>query len=69
MESIEKKYYKISEVAELTGMAPSALRYWETQFNIIKPKRNAKGSRFYTPDDVEKNPHGAVSCQRARPEN
>lgn len=54
MESIEKKYYKIREVAELTGMAPSALRYWETQFNIIKPKRNAKGSRFYTPDDVEK---------------
>ena len=62
MDSIEKKYYKIREVAELTGMAPSALRYWETQFNIIKPKRNAKGSRFYTP-------HGAVSCQRARTEN
>ncbi|MCM1021238.1 MAG: MerR family transcriptional regulator [Muribaculum sp.] len=54
MNNIEKKYYKIREVAELTGMAPSALRYWETQFNIIKPKRNDKGSRFYTPDDVEK---------------
>ncbi len=52
--SEEKKYYKIREVAEMTGMAPSALRYWETQFNIIKPTRNAKGSRFYTPADVEK---------------
>ena len=54
MDNIEKKYYKIREVAELTGMAPSALRYWETKFSIIKPKRNDKGSRFYTPDDVEK---------------
>ena len=50
MDNIEKKYYKIREVAELTGMAPSALRYWETKFSII----NDKGSRFYTPDDVEK---------------
>lgn len=54
MNRIEKKYYKIREVAELTGMAPSALRYWETRFSIIKPKRNEKGSRFYTPDDIEK---------------
>ena len=54
MDKIEKKYYKIREVAELTGMAPSALRYWESKFSIIRPKRNEKGSRFYTPDDVEK---------------
>lgn len=53
MEELDKKYYKISEVAEIIKVAPSTLRFWEGQFTIIKPKRNAKGTRFYTPKDIE----------------
>lgn len=53
MDELNKKYYKISEVAELLGIAPSTLRFWESQFTVIKPKRNDHGSRFYTPQDIE----------------
>lgn len=49
----EKKYYKISEVAEMLSISASTLRFWEGHFTIIKPKRNSKGTRFYTPQDVE----------------
>lgn len=54
MDSLEKKYYKIREVAEMLGLPASTLRFWETKFTIINPRRNAKGTRFYTPADVEK---------------
>jgi DNA-binding transcriptional MerR regulator len=54
MESLEKKYYKIREVADILGFPASTLRFWETKFTIIKPKRNSKGTRFYTPADIEK---------------
>ncbi len=53
-ENINKKYYKISEVGELVGVPLSTLRFWESQFSILSPKRNAKGTRFYTPRDVER---------------
>lgn len=53
MDMIEKKYYKISEVAEILGINASTLRFWEKEFTIIKPKRNDKNTRFYTPEDVE----------------
>lgn len=53
MDSIEKKYYKISEVAEILHLPPSTLRFWENRFTIIKPHRNAKGTRFYTASDIE----------------
>lgn len=53
MEDLTKKYYRISEVAELVGLPASTLRFWESQFTIVKPHRNAKGTRFYTPKDVE----------------
>lgn len=52
-ELTEKKYYKISEVAEMLNLPASTLRFWETQFTIIRPHRNDKGTRFYTPKDVE----------------
>ncbi len=52
-ELTEKKYYKISEVAEMLNLPASTLRFWETQFTIIHPRRNDKGTRFYTPKDVE----------------
>ncbi|MBO5249489.1 MAG: MerR family transcriptional regulator [Muribaculaceae bacterium] len=51
---LTKKYYKIKEVAEFLNIPASTLRYWESQFTIIKPKRNEHGTRFYTPADVEK---------------
>ena len=54
MDVIDKKYYKIKEVEEMTGLPASTLRFWESQVTIIKPRRNDRGSRFYTPDDVEK---------------
>ena len=54
MDKLEKKYYKIREVAEMLGLPPSTLRFWESKFTIIKPKRNNGGTRFYTPSDVEK---------------
>lgn len=53
MQDLTKKYYKISEVAEIIGIPPSTLRFWETQFTIVKPHRNAKGTRYYTPKDIE----------------
>lgn len=54
MDNIEKKYYRISEVAEITNIPASTLRFWETKFTIIKPYRNAGGTRFYTTADIEK---------------
>lgn len=54
METLAKKYYKISEVAEIIGLPASTLRFWEKNFTIIKPKRNNHGTRFYTPADIEK---------------
>ena len=43
MDRFEKKYYKIREVAEILGLPPSTLRFWESRFTIIKPKRNELG--------------------------
>lgn len=53
MDELDKKYYKISEVAEILNLPPSTLRFWESRFTIIKPKRNNHGTRFYTPSDIE----------------
>ena len=50
---LDKKYYKIREVAALVELPASTLRFWESQFTIIKPKRSPKGLRMYTPDDIE----------------
>ena len=49
----DKMYYSISELASYFDVAPSLLRYWESEFNNIKPKRNSKGTRFYTKKDIE----------------
>lgn len=49
----DKLYYSISELSEYFDVAPSLLRYWESEFNSIKPKRNSKGTRFYTKKDIE----------------
>lgn len=52
-DTLQKKYYKISEVAEILSIPASTLRFWERHFTIINPKRNDRGTRFYTPTDVE----------------
>lgn len=54
MDSLNKKYYKISEVAAILNIPASTLRFWEKEFTVIKPRRNDKGTRFYTPADIEK---------------
>lgn len=48
-----KLYYSISEVSKHFEVATSLLRYWETEFSTINPKRNARGKRFYTTADIE----------------
>ena len=53
MQELDKKFYKIGDVAQILGLPESTLRYWESQFTIIKPRRNAKNIRFYTPADIE----------------
>ena len=53
MQELDKKFYKIGDVATILGIPMSTLRYWESQFTIIKPRRNAKNIRFYTPNDIE----------------
>ncbi|MBP3738045.1 MAG: MerR family transcriptional regulator [Muribaculaceae bacterium] len=53
MQELDKKFYKIGDVAKILELPESTLRYWETQFTIIKPRRNAKNIRFYTPNDIE----------------
>lgn len=54
MDGLNKKYYRISEVADLLNIPATTLRFWEHQFTVIKPHRNDKGTRFYTPSDIEK---------------
>ncbi|MCK0200378.1 MerR family transcriptional regulator [Ornithobacterium rhinotracheale] len=49
----EKLYYKISEVAEAFGVNASLLRFWEKEFDILKPKKNRKGNRYFTPEDIQ----------------
>lgn len=48
----EKRYYKIGEVAKAFSVNTSLIRFWEKEFDIIKPKKNAKGNRMFTPEDI-----------------
>ena len=50
---MDKLYYSISEVAEMLNINQSNLRFWEKEFDNLKPKRNDKGTRFYTQKDIE----------------
>ena len=50
---VEKLYYTIGEVAEMFNVNSSLIRYWEKEFDIIKPKKNKKGNRFFTIEDIE----------------
>lgn len=50
---IEKVIFTIGEVAEMIGENPSMIRYWENNFDILKPQKNKKGNRLFTKDDIE----------------
>ena len=48
-----KLYYAISEVAAMFDVNVSLIRFWENEFDILKPKKNKKGNRLFTPEDIE----------------
>jgi DNA-binding transcriptional MerR regulator len=48
-----KIYYSISEVADLTDVKPHVLRYWESKFKMLKPKKNRAGNRMYRPKEID----------------
>ena len=50
---IKKLYYSIGEVADMFKVNTSLIRFWEKEFTIIKPKKNKKGNRLFTPEDID----------------
>jgi DNA-binding transcriptional MerR regulator len=50
---IEKLYYQIGEVAEMFTEPVSTIRFWENEFDILKPKKNNKGNRLFTQEDIK----------------
>mgnify|MGYP001066419332 CR=1 FL=1 len=53
LESLDKLYYSISEVSEMTELPVSTLRFWEKEFSELSPKRTQKGRRLYSTKDIE----------------
>lgn len=51
--SSEKLYYGIGEVAKAFGVNTSLIRFWDNEFDIIKPKKNAKGNRLFSQEDIK----------------
>ena len=49
----DKLYFKIGEVSELLGVEPYVLRYWESEFSVLSPKKSGTGHRLYRRKDVE----------------
>jgi DNA-binding transcriptional MerR regulator len=49
----DKQYFKIGEVAEIAGVEPYVLRYWETEFKVIRPEKTRSNQRLYRRRDVE----------------
>lgn len=50
---IGRLYYSISEVSDMIGVKPHVLRYWETQFRMLRPKKGRGGARMYRKRDIE----------------
>ncbi|MGM0669853.1 MAG: MerR family transcriptional regulator [Gemmatimonadota bacterium] len=49
----KKAYYSIGDVCDLTGLKPHVLRYWEAQFDVLRPTKNRAGNRVFRPKDIE----------------
>lgn len=50
----DKKYFKIGEASRIAGLEPHVLRFWETEFNYIRPRKDGGNQRLYTKRDLEK---------------
>ena len=50
---MEQRLYTLKEVAKMIGENTSLIRYWENQFDALKPQKNKKGNRLFTKDDIE----------------
>lgn len=48
-----KMFFSMGEVSEMFDVNPSLIRFWEKRFDVLKPRKNAKGNRLFTPEDVE----------------
>ena len=53
LELPEKRYYGIGEVARAFDVNTSLIRFWEKEFDVLQPKKNAKGNRKFTPQDIK----------------
>lgn len=53
MSELNKMYYSMGEVSEMLDVAPSLLRFWEKEFDVIRPRRNGKMNRMYTKRDID----------------
>lgn len=53
-EELKKLYYSIGEVANIFDVNTSLIRFWEKEFPTVKPKKNKKGNRLFTPKDIVK---------------
>lgn len=49
----EKRYYSIGELAKAFNVNASLIRFWDKEFDVLKPRKNAKGNRMFTPEDVK----------------
>lgn len=49
----DKRYYSMGELAKAFDVNASLIRFWDKEFDILKPKKNAKGNRMFTPEDVK----------------
>jgi DNA-binding transcriptional MerR regulator len=49
----DKLFYKIGEVSRIAGVEPYVLRYWETEFSFLRPRKNKSGQRVYTRKDLD----------------
>jgi len=52
IKELTKLYYSISEVSKMFELSNSTLRYWESEFSVLKPKKNRHGERAYTKKDI-----------------
>jgi DNA-binding transcriptional MerR regulator len=52
-EKLDKLYYTIGEVAEMFGVSRSLLRYWENEFAFLTPRKNRKGDRLFTKENIQ----------------
>lgn len=50
---INKMYYTMGEVTEMFGVNASQIRFYEKEFDVLQPKKNKKGNRLFTPEDIE----------------